>query len=68
MQVNKDEINSLKHLYRKDTFVSMLLDEIEKVKKINTEQAAKITRQTKRLKDFEIKPSKRRKSFDKQTV
>ncbi len=66
--MNKKELVSLKNLYKKDSFISMLLTEIESLKKINTEQAKKITRQTKRLKDFEIKPSKRRKSFDKPTV
>lgn len=66
--MTKDEIKSLKALYKKDSFILMLLIEIENLKRINTEQAKKITRQTKRLKDFETKPTKRRKSFDKQTL
>jgi hypothetical protein len=63
--LTKDEILSLKALYKKDRFVTMLLEEIEQVKKTNIQQAKTITKQNKRLKDFELKPSNyRRKRFD----
>jgi hypothetical protein len=61
--VTKDEIKSLRALYKKDNFILMLLTEIEKVNKTNIQQAKTITKQNKIL-----KPSKRRKSFDKHIV
>lgn len=53
--MKKDELNSLKALFKNEEFVLSLLTEIEELQKVRTEQANKITWLRTRKKKFESK-------------
>lgn len=51
--MKKDEIKSLKALYKNDKFIIMLLSEIEELQKVRMQQANKIAWLRSRKKKFE---------------